>query len=322
MPEALSLEEIKAENTAEAEAEAPPPEPESPDTEAAAEGEQPEQEPVVEPEEWMKTAEVPVKTHIGMKTRLKAKIGKKDDEIAELRAQIEELKPSASAAPQATSLERPKKSDFYGSDDPDESYLEALSDFKMAQMANHLQTQRRRSYQQQRMEQAQTEISSAVDDHYQRASNLLAASGISEDLYRSADMVVRSAIDSVTGSGDQVTDQIISRMGEGSEKVMYYLGQNPAALEKLKGALSQDPSGLKAAVFLGRLQSDVGAPKKRTSNAPPPAARIQGDAVVGETANAKALRKKYTDAHKKGDSQAAYMIRKEARQSKIKTSDW
>ena len=88
-------------------------------------------------------------------------------------------------------------------------------------------------------------------------------------MYQNSDLAVRQAIESVLpNQGDLVADQLISRLGDGSEKVMFYLGRNAAAKEKLKSALSNDPTGISAALYLGEVKRDIASPTKRKTRAP------------------------------------------------------
>jgi hypothetical protein len=109
-------------------------------------------------------------------------------------------------------------------------------------------------------------------------------------------------------------------LGEGSEKVNYYLGRNKAALAKFQNLLMTDKTGIQAAVFLGQEKQRLTKITKPRSNAPKPATEIRGDEIV--TGAAGRYKKKYYAAHKKGDTQSAYNAKKEARAAGVDVSKW
>lgn len=251
------------------------------------------------------------------KKKLRAKLeSKHNEETEKLKARLKELEQG-----KQPDLQKPKREQFLDEDDPDEAFAEAMAEWKWNQKHAESEAERAaKDAERKRLERMQ-EISQGVDEHYQRAVTLAEESGISADMYQSADYRVRQALDEVfEGSGDAITDALISNLGKGSERVFYNLGVNKARLTELQSLLKADPSGIKAAVFLGELKHDLTAPKKRTSNAPKPAPQADGDAAV--TQSAKALKSKYDKAHAKGDGQAAFNAKREAKQAGIDTSKW
>jgi len=334
-----TLEELRAENAAAETAAASVPQADVNDATNAAADDQidgddhaddqdDEEGQQAEPESWMKGDDQ--ESHgadrkftdrdIGAaKAKLRAKLEReKQSELDKLRYELEELRRNT-VAPQPSA--KPKREDFYHLDDPDEAYTEALADWKVkdALTRQHQETQH---YESQRKQlDAQAAVEKSVDQHYERAATLAAASGISPELYQSADLRVRSAIDGVfPGGGDQVTNSLIASLGEGSEKVFYNLGVSPKRLAELTSKLAADPSGLQAANYLGRLSAELTAPVRRSSNAPAPATTVQGDANTTDVG--KTLMRKYQEAHKKGDLQAAFNYRREAKAKQINTQSW
>lgn len=246
------------------------------------------------------------------KRKLKGKIEKKDSEIDELRQENERLRQNA---PQGAS-EKPKRDDFLDADDPDEAFTEALMDWRFKDQSQ--QTQQRESLQAEKQA-----VSESVARHYDSAAKLVKEHGISADVYRDADAKVRQAVEHVLPKqGEIVTDALIAKLGEGSEKAFYYLGRNKAKLTEFQNALLTDPSGLSAAMLLGEIKQSVLMPGKRASRAPEPATQIQGDETKTMTAEAKQLLKKYREAHKKADHQSSYNVKKEARAKGIDVSNW
>jgi hypothetical protein len=118
-----------------------------------------------------------------------------------------------------------------------------------------------------------------------------------------------------------IADQLINSMGEGSEKVQYFLGRNANALNQLTALLVEDPGGVKAAVFLGQQKERLTKPKKMKSMAPAPSAENKGDEVIG-SGNAARLKKAYDKAHSDGKLQNAYDAKKAAKQAGVDTSKW
>lgn len=301
-------------------------------TDDLAEGDEGEEGQQAEPEAWMTgdDQESPgaqkkfTDRDIGAaKAPLRAKIQKLElqhqTELEQMRAQLEELRNKSVVQQPA---DKPKREQFYDHDDPDEAFLEALADWRVnerlaTQQAGNQQYERQR----QKLE-AQQKISSKVDQHYARAEVLAKASGISPDLYRAADLRVREAIEGIygEGSGDHVTDKLIARLGEGSEKVMYKLGVSPKCLAELISNLREDPEGLQALFYAGKLSAELTAPARKRSNTPAPATNVQGDANTSDVS--RNLLRKYQEAHKRGDTQAAYDIRSEAKGKKINVSTW
>ena len=252
------------------------------------------------------------------KAKLKAKLVNRDSEIEKLKAELEAAKTSR---PKAEGLVKPKRDDFEDSEDPDEAFVEALADWKVKTAQAELQaTQASEATARQRKEQA-LEIASSVDQHYERAAELSAKSGISAEQYQSADGVFREMIESVyPQAGDAIADALISNMGKGSEKVVYNLGINQTKRAELKALLEADKNGLKASIYLGKLTEQLSAPNKRKTQAPTPAKAIKGDAI--ENASLKVLKKKYNAAHKTGNAQAAFDVKREAKKAGADTSNW
>jgi hypothetical protein len=252
------------------------------------------------------------------KSKLRAKLeAKHQTELDELRAKLEAAQKQQ--VPQATA--RPTREQFYDQDDPDDAYAEALMDWKMGATAAQQQVSRTQYEQQRKQLEHKQATDQAVDQHYERAVKLAAASGIEPEVYQSADHRVRSAIEGLfPNGGDAVTDSLISAIGEGSERVMFNLGVNSARLSELKTLLASDPSGIKASMFLGRLSAELNAPAKRKSNAPAPAAQVKGDAATTESG--RAIHKKYQDAHKAGKVGEAFSLKRQAKASGVNTLTW
>lgn len=259
--------------------------------------------------------------------KYKAKIAKRDSELEELRKQVEELRQPKQQPVQQGMLSEPRREDFESADDPDVAYTNAMIDYRFAKQQAEYQAQAQTTQRQAQIREQNERTSKAVDAHYERAVELATKSGITPELYQSADYNVRQMVETVynpngtnEGAGDAVVDSLIASLGEGSEKVMYNLGRNKARLAELRRRFEEDPSGVKASIYIGQLNAELNAPKKRTTNAPKPAPQVQGDKVVKQ--GEKALKRAYEKADKAGDAQARFNARREARKAGIDTSNW
>lgn len=253
------------------------------------------------------------------KKKLQRKLKEADEEKEALRAENERLK-AAQAAPAAKPTgrpARPKELDF----DTDEEYEAALDQYD-ADIFDWRQSERAKQRETTKAQESQAEsIKSGVDGHFQRAEKLLEESGISPEKYSASNVAVRSAIDSIApGKGDFITDYLISELGEGSEKVFYHLGVNAAARTELTTLLTKDPSGVKAAIFLGQKKEQLTNPKRPKSNARPPASSVKGDTPT--SSKGAAMKRAYDKAEKSGSGQAMYNAKKEAKAAGIDVSKW
>lgn len=255
------------------------------------------------------------------KTKLRAKLDRQhQSELEKLQAQLEEERRKNLSVPQVG--DKPKLEQFYDKDNPEEAFAEALVDWKLKASAAQQQSQHQQYEQQRQSLEVQRRIEQSVDQHYERAAKLAEASGISPELYQAADLKVRETIEAIFpgGGGEQITNALIANLGEGSEKVLYNLGVNQARRNELAKLLQEDKSGLRASVYLGKLAGELSAPTRKKSNAPAPAAQIQGDRQTTE--QGRALHQKYKDAHKSGDVQKAIQLKRQARDAGVDTKTW
>ncbi len=339
-----TLEELKAENAAidedpvetptteEAEEQTVEVETETPiDSEESSEAGEPSEEKTedTETEAWMQSdedtdgqasADIPNSAWKAAREKYKAKLQKHKEEsgqeVEQLKAEIEKLKGS-----QPQQLNRPKREDFDNADDPDEAFAEALVDWKLEQNNARTAAKTKEVEQTRQAEEYKQSVSKAVDQHYERAVKLAEKSDISAEVYQSADLKVRQAVESVfPEKGDDIYEALIANLGEGSEKVSFNLGVNTARRNRFVSLLTEDKTGLKAAVYLGTLNAELSAPAKRQTTAPDPATQLKGN----ENASQKyqSLKAKYTKAHKVGDSQAAFDAKRAAKQAGADTSKW
>jgi len=259
---------------------------------------------------------VPVATHVRVKHKLKGKINEQDALIAQLREENQQLAQQPVAPMALNPPKRPRNSDF-GTDDEFETAMDAYDDQNreyMAQFASH------NTVQTQKVQQQESETNKAVDDHYERAEKLVQENSINPEVFKQTDTMVKSIIESVMPkAGEQIFNHLVTLVGEGSEKTMFYLGRNKAAQNEFHRLLAQDNSGLKAALYLGRITERIGGAKNQSSRSPKPATQLQGD--VSNTVKGGALYRKYAQVSGK-DPQRAYNLKKEAKAKGIDTSQW
>lgn len=252
------------------------------------------------------------------KRKLKQKLESKNSEVDDLKQQLEQMKqqlqqPSSNAQQQG--FRKPTRDQFDNADDPEEAYLDALTDWKLA---TKIQQSQGIAQQQQR----QRAVEEAQNRHYAAAAKLISEHGISEDNYRQADLNFRRGLDEVKpGAGELIATELIAQLGEGSEKVAYMLGRNRSKMAQLQQALIEDPNGIKASILLGQMKAETSMPNKNLRQAPPPTKKIQGDAAGSGSADKK-LKKQYQQAAKSGNAQAAFDARRAARKAGIDVSDW
>ena len=104
---------------------------------------------------------------------------------------------------------------------------------------------------------------------------------------------------------------LLDAVGEGGEKAAIYVGSKPDELERVKGLLAEDPTGLKAIAHLTRIATRKPAQRK-TSKAPEPDQPLRGD---GGTASARKLQAQYD---KESDPMKLMRLRKKARELGVK----
>ena len=258
---------------------------------------------------------VPVGKFVSVKKKLKGQISDRDEEIERLKQERDDALKLKSTEP--TVLVRPKKDDF----DDDEAFEDALDKYNESRTTETINRTRLEDQKKAGQQQAQEKLTEAVDGHYERAATLIEKSGIKPEVYKAADTTVRKAVEAITPNlGDVIVDQVISILGDGSEKVIYFLGRNKAALAKFQSLLAADKSGMKAAVYLGQEKQRLTNPIRPRSNAPDPAKNIKGDVpITGAEAR---FKKKYDAAHGKNNLQSAYNAKKEAKAAGVDVSKW
>ena len=258
----------------------------------------------------------PVESVVHKLTKERKKRQAAQSEADDLRAKVEALEArlaSGSPAPRPQSqpaTQVPKFPDMYdkGIDGDRQKYDAAVkkyfTDVEQAKAQQSQQTEQQRKAQQE------------LDD--KRLKLAEAAAKFAQDNRIKGDRVVDAvqkaydAIDQSTGI-DGALVHMLASVGEGSERVAYYLGTNDTAMTAIKSKLESDPTGFAAIAEMARMATKL-KPKgnRKISSAPEPDEPIKGD---GSSASAKALQDKYD---KESDPQKLMALRKKAREMGVK----
>ena len=260
-----------------------------------------------------------------VRKKLKAKLHEKDDELESLKAEIERLKSGSTqqAAPEKMPP-KPKLEDFDYDEAAHEAALDDWYEKKIeTKLSSTLTTKQTEQQQREAAERQKKALEEAVDRHYTRAAKLVEEGKVSEEKYTQADRAVRESFERIAkGNGDKIVDSLIKTLdslGEGSEKVFYQLGVNPAKMQEVANLFATDPSGLSTVAYLGKLQASIQSPTKRKSSAPKPTPELSNGGGSAKTPG-DALYKRYKKAG--NDVQARFNIKQEAKRQGVDTSKW
>jgi len=255
---------------------------------------------------------------------LRGELKEKDSELDELRKQVEALQ--SGVAPKVeqeqAALVRPTREQFDYDDDAYDNAVDKYYDDKLDRKIDSRTIAGTEKANQVNQQQAFADAQQkSLDAHYGMAQKLVDDGKVTQESFKNADTLVRQALDSINpGQGDNLTNTFISMLnsaGEGSEKVMYQLGVNPAKLQELQNKIITDPSGLSASVFLGQLQANVQTPSKRRSQAPTPGSKVEGEG--GNNGNVSTLQKQY---NKLDDIQSRISFKRKAKKNGTDTKNW
>lgn len=277
-----------------------------------------------EEQESAESGQMPVRSHIAVKQKLKGRLRNKDGEIEQLRSELNQLKSAAQPAPVVTpppapaQTAMPKAEDFYDAKDPDSAYQAALQRWMNQGVEERLNQHLQIHQQQQQRQQLDTRINQELERHYDRAAKIVSEGLLSADEYQDSESLIRQSVDHIApGKGDSYVDSLLSRLGDGSEKVVVSLARNASHMAAFQQALRDDPTGISAASFLGELKGRfTGA--SRVSKTPRPGTRLNGDAPTTGGAD----QRQYKAAHKSGNRQKAFDIKRAAKARGVDTSKW
>jgi hypothetical protein len=316
--EVVKDQEVVEESSVTEEPEAIPPEEERVEAEEETEPE-PELEAwqTIEEEEKEIPESVPLSVFVKKKKQLKSKLADSESKIKELEQKVESLSLGATPQQQLDVGKVPAEYDF----DTPEEYHAAMNQYVAKLAASQLDKVEQQRNQQAQQAEQNRRLEQARDNHFKRAEKLIETSGIKADSFLEAEDAFKTSLDEVSnGQGEVLADHLIDVMGEGSEKVVYYLGRNKPKMLELQALMATDPTGLKVSNYLGKLQTQLSKPAKKVSRAPAPSKTLKGDANANSSGSA--LQRKYKEAHKKGQTSQAWKLKREAKAAGIDTKGW
>lgn len=293
---------------------------EKPEAEEAEESEDFELELEGEPEpDQQKYDPVQVLQHKLSRERKKKREAK--TEVDDLRDQVSKLtqmlqggqQAQSQQAPQTRSAAEPVFPDLYdqGIDGDRQKYDSAVKRYFAdinAYQSRHNEAEQVQSKNRERMENMTKSLAT-------RAAKFSKEHNVSVDRVADALDKATSEVDEATGI-DGALAYLLDSVGDGGERVAYYIGTNGTAMSQLKGLLRDDPQGFKAISHMTRLAEKL-KPKhsKRISKAPEPDQPIKGD---GAPASSRKLQEMYDKASTKSDIKGMREAKRLAEQRGVK----
>lgn len=261
--EIITLEALEAEAAAELEAEEAPASVETEDEAKSEEGsevdaddeESASADKAAHSGKERKTVTLPAKRLHTLRSERKEKA----EEAERLRRQNEELlaKLALLSNPQPA---EPTLPTLESCDFDDSKYAAKMVEWQQHQVKKQLADLQRSQLEQQQAQLMQQKAEQEIAQHYERA----AALGVPG--YEDAERVMREEF------GDSAIDAVINAIGEGSERVLFHLGdkRNVEKRKELADLLRHDPSGLRAMTRLGQILATLSTepPANKISHAP------------------------------------------------------
>ena len=187
--------------------------------------------------------------------RQRAKLKKTRNENEQLREEIEQLKKQVAPAVEKPPEKAPEVPTLEGCGYDENAYQQQLTEYLLKKQESvALQTAQSQIQQSEK----QRQIDGVLTSHYDRAEKL----NIPD--YAEREQVVRQVLT------DKGTENLIAALGQGSEKVIGYLGANPDQLETFNQIANANP--LEAIAYAGSLKERLNLSRKKSavSSAPPP----------------------------------------------------
>jgi len=243
-------------------------------------------------------------------------------ETEELRAEIEQLKQSLSGgqkqqlAPQPQSnVAEPSIPDLYdtGIDGDRAKFDQAMKrwyrDFSAYESRGSQAAKQQDDY------TAQTRARTKA--LAERAAKFSKDHKVSVDRVADALDLATTEIDEATGIEGSLAF-LLESVGEGSERVGYHIGTDKGKdeLDRIKGLLSKDKTGMSAATYMARMVSRL-TPKysKQISKAPDPDQPLKGD---GSTPSSRKLQEAYDKASETSNMERMRELKRKAEQLGVK----
>jgi len=245
------------------------------------------------------------------KAKTKALESEKDDEIAKLRAQLEQRSEPAKQEPKANQHGYPPVPILYenGINTP-EQYVQAYQGWMDERARIDRQVSGADEARQLQAKQTQDKALKLATE----ASVFIKSNKIKPDLVIDAIDNAKAEIDEAIGFDGAFVDMIDS-LGEGGAAVGYYLGRNKEALNKLKDLLKEDPRGLKAISHMTKIAGKLKPKSRSLSGAPEPDQSLKGD---GGTVSAGRLQQLYDKASEKSDLKVMRELTTKAKAAGVK----
>lgn len=230
-------------------------------------------------------------------TKQKAKAKEYKSEIEELKAQLAEIQSGRSQAPAQSRPQQPAQQyppipvlyedGIENADQFRREYMKWAAECQAIDKRNAEADQQKTEYKRQ-MEELTHNLA-------KRLGKFATEHKIKDDRVVNAAERATSEIDGATKIEGSLA-YLLDSVGDGGERVAYYIGTNDGAMSKVKELLQQDNSGLKAIAHMTRL-ADKLKPKhsSRTSKAPAPDQPLKGDTATN-SAIAQRLKKDYAAA--------------------------
>jgi len=331
----MSLEQLRAQAEAEDETKA-----EQPEAEEEVEGDKPEAEQEESEEPEAKEAEesddfelelegepepdqqkydpVEVLQHKLSRERKKkaaarSEVDELKDQIAQLTQMMQGGKQPQQAPQQSQSMAEPTIPDLYdeGINGDRQKYDAAMKKW----FADYQAFQGRHKEAEQVQTQYREQMEGMTKSLAERAAKFASENKVKVD-------VVADALDKATSEVDQATGidgslaYLLDSVGDGSERVAYYIGRDASAMAKVKQLLQEDNKGFKAISHMTRLAEKL-KPKhsRKISKAPEPDQPLRGDGTTGSTSKIKQKLQQRLDKAKTGPEMQE--ILREARKAKV-----
>lgn len=286
-----------------------------------------------EVEEWMKADDQTSEDNedkkftdgdaAAMRRKFKAAASEQKDEIELLKAENEKLRQSGVSAQTAgVAPEEPPKLSDPNIDFDEDKYAQAMLEYSARQVNQLIDKRLNTDNSNQQIAQNRQKIESSLDSHYQRVEKMAKVSNIDAETYKNAELKVRRMLDKAyPDGGDAALDEIIHRLGPGSEKIVINLGISAKTQSEFSSKLAEDPTGLSAIMYLGEKKAEFNSSKKTASRAPKPAKNLTGGkgGNVSKAMSEVALRKAYD---KSTDVQEKLNFKFDARAKGYNVSGW
>ena len=168
-------------------------------------------------------------------------------------------------------------------------------------------------YQTQQTVKAQQDTQARAQRLAERSAEFIQSNKIKAELATNTIQAGVQGLDEVLGVDGAALD-LLDNIGDGSDKLAYYLGKNPEALATAKKLFDDDPRGFKVNTWLTKTAGKLNRKNSTISKAPAPDEALNGDVSV-ESGHAKSLQKQYD---KETDFKKLREISRKAREAGIK----